>query len=329
MSVLALDGTKNSEKQVEPGGTPIGDSGTPASTTPRSVTQKSTGDATPETWLRDRLLATAVPTAVLLIGTVVYLRSISAPLPTVISSAEAELIGFTLVVLALLSVYSARSFGTDAALIVGTQRAEMGEMRKAFHEETTRLLERNAAHWHEQTELLAGAASALKRVVELQSGALDLTKAGIQLNQELLNLEHERERLRQAEVDVQRRRLQPQLGIRLEVPQVALLKHMNVWVHNRGMDGRNLVVFFGVEPTQVMESKAKGIDPQEVRRFDFGDIAAWPGDANLALTCEISDSLGNRYRFVCHFEYHRNHTGVISVPTVDPDDWTYPEGTML
>lgn len=279
----------------------------------------------PQIWLRNWLIVVGIPSTVLILASATYLRSSGASLPTILTSTEAELIAVTLVVLALLSVYGAKSFGEDAAAIVHTQREEMNQMRRSFREETARLLDRNAEHWRSQTELLAGAASALNRVVELQSGALDLTKAAIQLNQELLQLERERERFRLAEADVERKRLQPQLGVPLQVPQVSILKQMNVSVHNRGMDGRNLVVFFGVEPTQVMQWMAKGIDPQEVKSIGFGDIAHWPADANLTLTCEVSDTLGNRYRFVAHFDYHRNRAAVVSAPTVDPDEWIYPD----
>jgi hypothetical protein len=270
-----------------------------------------------------------VPSIVLIVASATYLRWSGASLPLILTSAEAELIAVTLVVLALLSVYGAMSFGEDAATIVHTQREEMDQMRRSFRDETTRLLDRNAEHWRAQTDLLTGAAAALNRVVELQAGALDLTKAAIQLNQELLQLERERERLRLAEVDVERRRLQPQLGFRLVVPQASLIKQMNVNVHNRGMDGRNIVVFFGVDPTQVRQWMAKGIDPQEVKPINFGDIALWPSDADLTLTCEVSDSLGNRYRFVSHFEYHRNKAAVVSLPTVEPDEWVYPDSQRV
>lgn len=280
-------------------------------------------------WLTWRLLAVTIPSTALILGTGLYLASMAEQTPVIIASVEAELIAFTLVVLALLSIYSARSFGADAESIVGTQRMEMGQMRQSFHQETERLLDRNAAHWREQSTLLAGAASALEKVVELQTGALDLTKAGIQLNQELLALEQERERLRQSEEEIKRLRLQPLLGLVLSVPQAAIIKHMRVSIHNRGMDGRNLVVFFGVESVKVLQWQSKGIDPQSVLPIDFGDIADWPSSAQLSLICEVSDVLGNRYRFVSRVQYERHHTGVVSVPTVDPGDWVYPDPTRL
>lgn len=202
---------------------------------------------------------------------------------------------------------------------------------RAFSDDATRQLDRTAEHWREQTQHLVDATAALKQVVELQSGALDLTRAGIRLDEELLHLETERERVRIQGEEVQRRRLQPQIGLSLEIPD-ALIKHMNVYVHNRGMDGRNLVLFFGVTPSQVLQHLSQGITPQEVVHVDFGDIASWPADANLAITCEISDVLGNRYRFVTFREYHRSLSGgfvQISAPTVSPAGWTYPDSARL
>ncbi len=202
---------------------------------------------------------------------------------------------------------------------------------RAFSDDVTRQLEKTAQHWKEQTQHLVDATAALRQVVELQSGAMDLTRTGVRLNEELLQLERERERLRIEGQEVQRRRLQPQLGFSLEIPN-ALIKHMNVYVHNRGMDGRNLVLYFGIPPNQVLQYVAQGITPQEVAHVDFHDIAEWPTDANLAITCEISDVLGNRYRYVTYREYHRNLSGGLiqtSSPTVTPAGWIYPDPSTV
>jgi hypothetical protein len=281
----------------------------------------------PIKWLTRALIIAGVAAGALLLGTAGLLLHSQTQPATIVTSAEAELIGVTLVFLALLSIYSAKSFALEADRIIGTQQAEMGEVRQSFREETTRLLERNAEHWKDQTAKLVDATTALREVVKLQSGSLDLTRTGIRLNEELLQLERERERVRTEELDVQRRRMQPLLGLNLEVPD-ALIKHMFVHVHNRGMDGRNLVLFFGAQTSQVLQYVAQGIAPQEVSKVDFGDIATWPPDANLAITCEVSDVMGNRYRYVAYREYHRNLSGGLvptSSPTVAPGGWTYPD----
>jgi hypothetical protein len=281
----------------------------------------------PLSWLTRSLVATGIASAGILVGTAVLLLHYGTEPATIVTSAEAELIGVTLVFLALLSIYSAKSFAVETDRIIGTQKTEMDSVRRAFRDETTRLLDRNAEHWREQTTSLVDATTALRRVVDLQTGALDLTRTSTRLNEELLQLERDRERLRTEEQDLQRRRLQPLIGLDLEIPD-ALIKHMNVHVHNRGMDGRNLVLFFGVTASQVLQYVAQGIAPQEVVKVDFGDISTWPSDANLNLTCEISDVIGNRYRYVTYREYHRNLSGGLiptSSPTVNPGGWSYPD----
>lgn len=285
----------------------------------------------PLKWLTRVLLLGGAVSAVILVGTATLLLKYGTQPATVVTSAEAELIGITLIFLALLSIYSAKSFEVETDKIVGSEKIEMNRVRQAFREETTRLLDRNAEHWREQTASLVDATTALRRVVDLQTGALDLTRTGIRLNEELLQLERDRERLRTEEEDIQRRRLQPLLGLNLEIPE-ALIKHMSVHVHNRGMDGRNMVLFFGITSGQVLQFVAQGITPQEVAKVDFGDISTWPSDANLSITCEISDVMGTRYRYVTYREYHRNLSGGFiqtSSPTVNPGGWSYPDAQRI
>ncbi|MGH9440230.1 MAG: hypothetical protein ACRD22_20760, partial [Terriglobia bacterium] len=261
--------------------------------TPKSVAPQ----LPPILWLLRALVVAAVCSGALVIGTIAFLAHDGTSPATIVTSTETELIAITLVFLALLSIYNARAFAGEADRIVETEQRELEKLRTAFRDETTRLLDRNAAHWKEQTDRLVDATSTLKKVVELQSGALDLTSAGIRLNEQLLQLEQERERLRVEEQLLQRRRLQPLLGLSLETP-VTLIKHMNVFIHNRGMDGRNLVLYFGIQPGQVHQHLAQGIAPQEVAKVDFGDISTCDVLPSRLYTCGWGLGRGARPRVV-------------------------------
>lgn len=269
---------------------------------------------------------------VLLIATGVTLRWMGLSVSEILTSLELEVIAATVAYLAVLSIYTTRSSEAQSEEIQRTERLELQEMRKAFREETSRLLARNEEHWKEQATALEMAAQALREGVALQSNLLDEMRKSLQLDQQLIELEKTRERMRRDEEELKRRKLQPELGLGLVVPSGQLdIKHMKVFVHNRGMDGKGLVVWFGVEGSEGSfdSQAATTIDSRLMLTFDFGDIKEWPDDAAYSMVAEVADVLGNRYQFSARVVYHRNRRMVGSTPFVEPSDMVYPPATLL
>ncbi len=179
---------------------------------------------------------------------------------------------------------------------------------RAFSNDMTRLLDRSEKHWNSQTQALTTAITALNSSLAVQSQVLKVATDTLDLDRKLLELEEAR-----------RQRLMPHLVIAMAIPTgILAVKHMEMRVHNTGMDGHGLAVFFGIHPNSMLQDRRTRIDSQDVAHFDFGSISVWPDTANLRVSCEVADTGGQKYRFAGEFQYQRNQQGLHSEPIVTP-----------
>jgi hypothetical protein len=248
-------------------------------------------------WFRRWTLRGTIFIVAVLAATVGASLYFAAPITLALTSIELEILGFTIGVLVLVAIYGARA-----------SASQNRSMREAFQRETRTLVDANRQHWAEQTKVLADATSALRQSLELQGKELKVVTDSLDLDRKLLELEEQR-----------RKRLRPILALALNIPTAPLaIKHMIVNVQNAGMDGHGLVVFFGIQPNQMLQATATRIDSQQTVPFDFGDISRWPASADLMVSCEVLDSMGAKYRSFGRFHYDRNYDGVTSSPTWSP-----------
>lgn len=256
------------------------------------------------------------PAAVALAAATAYAGvRLSSSAAEVLTAIEIEMLGFTLVVLSFLSLFTAQSFSTDA-----------DKISKAFTNDTDRLLTENRTHWQDQSSALKAAVGSLEKAVALLTSSLEATQSAMQLTRSLVEIERERDRLQQQEREMRTRTLQPRLGVLVAVPSGGVqVKHLTLHVLNVGGEARKLAVFFGITGTRVDESHCDSVGYYKTQPFDFGDISGWPPDATFEISVEASDIEERRYRYVARVSYSRNKALVVSYPAVEPSEWQFPE----
>jgi hypothetical protein len=286
----------------------------PASTTQPRQSAEAGGGV--ELVLRRRLVVAYA----LLIVSIVVIWLVSFYTGTAISASltvvEIVVLAFTLLILVLLSVFTAGSFSRDAR-----------EITTAFERDSVALLERSQRHWEDQSQSLERATAALEAVVKLERDALQATQEGLRVSSTLLDLERQREAVRIEEARLRKQRIRP---IPAFLPIIlhtgTLAKHVGVRLFDQGEDGRRVAVslHWGGQPGHSITRLMPALGAYSNQEFDFDDIDSYADNEEFAVTIEMADVDGTRYRSMGGFLYHRNRGLVLSDPYFEPSVWQYP-----
>jgi hypothetical protein len=234
---------------------------------------------------------------------------------------EIVILAFTLLILVLLSKFTADSFSRDAQEITST-----------FERTSNALIERSQEHWEAQSQALTNAINALQAVVELEREALRVTQDTLRVSTTLLELERQRESIRAEEARLRKQRIRP---IPAFLPVIThpgpVAKRIAIRLFNQGEDGRrvSVVLRWGANPNQSMSGVSPDLGAYSNREFDFADIDAWSDSEDFSVVVELADVDGTRYRSSGEFSYSRNRGLILSAPSFNPSEWQYPASREL
>ena len=230
---------------------------------------------------------------------------------------EIELLAFTVVVLLLLSRFTAQSFTRDAGVITST-----------FDLQSEALLSRSEAHWNEQTTSLQKAIEALSEVVKLETGVLEHSRRTMEVTGALLEIERAREQLRIDEAAARKQRIKPALAVRPVITHPGpIRKDIALEVFNQGSECRRIVFLLQVEGNP---SLSQTLPRSQIAAFatvgvGFGNIDDWPDSFRFALIVQADDVDGTRYEWrSTPVSYDRNRGLLGSDPSFVSSDWQYP-----
>jgi hypothetical protein len=270
-----------------------------------------------------------VAIGVVVSGLVLFIWSgLASAVPVVdVPFVELGVLVLTVLLLSILTRYTAMAFRTDADASVVAQREEMDRVRTSFSQETTRLLERNAEHWREQSNSLERAVQSMEQVAALQRQTLQATQQTLATTAALLDLERQRETLRIEEARLRLQRIRPSIAVRGVISHPGIIaKHIVVRLFNQGEEGRRVLVAmrYGSGPNELQTRSVPSIGAFSNVEVDFGDIDGWADNFGFAVEVTADDVDGHRYGCSTRLRYARNRGLLGSEPSIDPDDWQYP-----
>lgn len=235
---------------------------------------------------------------VVLVGTIalsVFASVSGRPAPQSLIEVELIILAFSIVVLTVLTEFTARRSSNDIHSLVETIRSE-----------NRSLVAENKAHWVDQKSQFEGFLKTLTRLIELQVDLIaavkrldDAQKATMAAHD--ADLRAREEALRQ-EIEKQR----PQLDIRISKWEGKVWKHFVVLVFNHGPPGVDLDVTFAVDGLGSSEHFAMVSQGSPCEK-DFGDINDYSSSGQISVLCEVSSGTRtHRYRFQALYDYERN-----------------------
>jgi hypothetical protein len=228
-------------------------------------------------------------------GVLVVVALVGKPIASAATDLELVLLGFTIVVITLLTEHSTRSSSRGVQELVELTRAE-----------NRLLIEENKAHWSEQRQLFEGLLQGLSRLTELQVQLIDAVR---HLD------EAQREALRQQAVEAEARRQAlrkeiedqaPSIKVRMRGWEGKIIKHFLGIISNDGPPGADLDVTFSLGGVQ-RSARGSLVSKGAPFEADFGDISEFPDSGQVSVVCEVSSAnKAHRYRSMTLFDYSRN-----------------------